>query len=550
MKNKILSINNNNNNILKSSILNTISDTIGYGHEQFKIIILAGLCFMTQGFYFYLNTGLFIPIKTHFNITENMMAISSSMCYLSGIAVTFFTGHLSSRFGRIKIVRLTLILTVFLHFLLLFIKNFLLFCFVLMVIGGCINLNVPILTNILIEYLPIKYRAITMGFIWGWYSLGNIFLLCLYWIVMPEYSADDYNSLLLIFISLPFITMVLCFIFLKDSPRSLIINGQVNEGINILSRMYMNTNDYKSRLKEENTNDNTDNTYDMTTKDILLKRVFSVNDKKRMINEIKSSNLINDDEYNINTINNTKKYNIFSFLSSNNKGYSHMFSLSYKSLSYLLILLWLLISIIGYGLLFILPLTLSTIKINGYYELEPDPLPVREIEIIKSQLFISLFGLISNPIGGVLSDLPSFGRIKTGLFSVLIGGVSCILTVYDINNIVFYMSILNISNTISFNTTITYTSEAYPTYIRDYSSGVFNSIGNFGSMISQPLFLILHSYNVKYPYLISFFLSIFCFFIYISLPFETRGRELDECSGEINLRRKSNKDDDEVEGLI
>ena len=98
-----------------------------------------------------------------------------------------------------------------------------------------------------------------------------------------------------------------------------------------------------------------------------------------------------------------------------------------------------------------------------------------------------------------------------------------------------------IFNTLIFNTTITYTSEVYPTYVRDYSSGFMNCLGNFGAMISQPLFILYSYMGLKVPYVfcaIFFIMSACCFY---ALPYETRGNELDYEEDDVKIVQKTNK---------
>ena len=89
------------------------------------------------------------------------------------------------------------------------------------------------------------------------------------------------------------------------------------------------------------------------------------------------------------------------------------------------------------------------------------------------------------------------------------------------------MTFINFSNTIIFNTTITYTSEVYPTYIRDYSNGVMNCLGNFSAMISQSLYVMFNSYGITIPYVFTAIFSALSSICYFFLPYETRGKQLD-----------------------
>lgn len=605
-------LNISNNNILNSlpnlidkrkiKLFDLIQERIGYGYYQYIILLVAGLCFMTQGFYFFLNSGMLIPIKKYFKVDNTSISVASSMIYLPGIFFTPMMGFLTNSIGRIRLVKITLVLTVILHVLMSLTSNFSFFCVCLVLIGACVNLNGPIITNILAEFLPVKYRAFTMGSIWGWYSLGNILLLIIYWIVMPEYSAEKYIKVMNILLLLPFINMLVGFFVLNNSPRALIIGGYEKEGLELLAKMYIKTQEYKDSklINNENDYDNSISQSKSSLDNSMYEQkyeVFSDVEKQQIIHELRESyynehlqeefkdndndkkneyenNLQNDNasknlennkfdnknyiieesspdikvnnediksrisnnlNNNDNNNNNTKNK-----INKNNAGFFDMFNKKYCITSMFLSLVWILNSLVGYGPFFILPITLTSLGVEENFKNS-------EIDIIKSQLFVSVFGIIANPLGGFLCELRYLGRLKTGLLSAFIGSIINIILIFDFKNVVAYMGLLGIFNTLVFNTTITYTSEVYPTYVRDYSSGFMNCLGNFGAMISQPIFVLLNYVGMKVPYMFCaafFILSAICFFI---LPYETRGIELDcDEREEDKYKRSKNKEEKNV----
>ncbi len=54
-----------------------------------------------------------------------------------------------------------------------------------------------------------------------------------------------------------------------------------------------------------------------------------------------------------------------------------------------------------------------------------------------------------------------------------------------------------------------------------------NSLGNFGAMISQPMFILYNFVGLKIPYIFSAIFSLITATCYFFLPKETRGAELD-----------------------
>lgn len=537
----------------KVKLFDVIVERVGYGTEQFLIILVAGLCFMSQGLYYFLNSGMFIPIQKYYNVDNSSIAISSSMVYVSGIFVTLMMGFLTHKVGRIRLIKFTLVLNVIFHVFLSLTTNFVVFCVCLVIIGACVNLNGPILTNILAEYLPVKYRAFTMGSIWGWYSLGNLFLLIVYWLVMPVYSPEGFVKVMNVFLFMPFITMIAGFLLLKNSPRAMIIEGEDKEGIELLSKMYKKTEEYKQeeRLRQENIGNvslqEPEGRPTVTTASTVGENlVFSDIEKQQIISELRDSYYgKNKEKTIIKTPSSSdteskiskktlKREEAIQNSSRNDAGFYDIFAPKYAWTSMLLSIVWILNSLVGYGPYFILPLTLNEIEVE-------ENIQENEVDIIKGQIFITIIGLFSNPFGGYLCELKSLGRIKTGVISGLIGLGLNLALIFDFDHIVVYMGLLNIFNTLVFNTTITYTSEFFPTYVRDYSSGFMNCLGNFGAMISQPLYILYNFFGLKVPYVFTALFFLITSVCFLCLPFETRGTELDYEEEEVQEETQNHK---------
>ena len=462
-------------------LFDEIVEEIGYGKEQWIIIFVSGLNFMLQGIYFFLNSAMFIPVQKYYNVNNAQMSIASSMVYASGIFSSLIIGYLTNN-GRLKVVYITTIIICFSHIGICMSKSFSAYCFYLFIIGGMLNINGPILTNILTEFLPVKYRAFSLGTVWSWYSLGNVFLLLIYLFYMPTY--DEYKCYVLFWILLafPLITLLITFFFLKNSPRSMICSDKEKEGFKLFSEMYSNTPHFKQLNRNE---------------------VFTDSERQQIISEVIANGDGELDHH-------------------ENLGLKDLFDSKYSKLTILLMILWVMNSLIGYGPYFVMPLTLN--KLN---QVEDNSENNEEAHVIKSQLVISLIGIFANPIGGFMCEMESLGRKNTASLSSLLIFVMCTVLIFDFKNLVFYLSLLNVLNTLTFNTTITYTSEVYPTKLRDYSSGYLNSLGNFGAMVSQPLYIFFNYCGLKIPYLATSIFGAISVISFYFLPFETRGMELD-----------------------
>lgn len=540
--NSLLENNLNENLIEKEKIVvpkklfDQLIEDIGYGKEQWILIIVTAMNFILQGIYFYINTAMFFPVKNYYNASDTQIGVASSMVYLSGIFTSVFLGYLTNIFGRIKLVIITTIIITLCHVGICLIHNFTAFCVFLFIIGGMCNINGPILINILAEYVPVKYRAFTLGTIWGWYFIGSIFLLLIYLFYMPHYEMERFQDILWMLLVFPIGTYALTHAYLKDSPRSLVIYGDENEAIKLISKMYSRTNAYKSRKFSSISDnyvypriDNRDSLSDnlnisfpnkherklsehFTTKPSGTEKtgsveddIFSDQEKNQLVIEAKLYIVVKDPE-NLN----------------NNARFKDLYSSNYFRLTVSLSIVWLTNSIVCYGPFFIMPLTVNSLATNSSNQLIQS-----ETDVISSQLWVTCIALLANPLGGYMCELEYLGRKNTSALASLLSCVVCTCCFFNIENIVFYMGLLNILNTIAWNSTNTYTAEVYPTHTRNLAVGYLKSIGNAGSMISQPLFVLINTLGIAYPYLFTVGFAFISFVGILFFPFETRGKELD-----------------------
>lgn len=523
-------------------LFDEIVEQIGYGREQVFMIMIAGMNFMLQGIYYFILSALFLSFKKFYSIGDTEVAVAASLLYAGGIVTGYLLGYLAS-FGRTKLVTITSFIIFLAHLGMCSYQNYYTLCISMIIIGGALNLNGPMITNILAEYLPIRLRAFSMGTIWGWYSIGNIILLVIYMTYVKEYEVNRFKYYLIILTIFPLFNFLTNLIFLKDSSRSMLHHEDplVNkEGLLLLGRMWSRTDHWKnwrdskdgknklyiddtienqknetiSKKESLNENEKVRNTEKMKEKEveknnesimtIEINKIFSDDEQQELVHQLK------EEKKELDNIN-------------EQIGLSDLFTGEFKTMSALLTISWILNSFIGYGPFFVMPLTLNE-YFNGK---DPTDTGGSEYDIIKSQMLVHAVGLLANPLGGFLCEIDFLGRKHTASVTALLSLILNFVLVVNMNNIVLYLTIHNFINTINFNTMITYTAEAYPTRLRDFSSGYMNSMGNIGASIGQPLYVLFHLMNLRVPYIAT---AVFCLIsavCYYLLPYDTIGMELD-----------------------
>ena len=466
---------------------NDIMDNMIFVKEHYMIIIFSVLTVFTVQLYSFYCIILFIPAKTYFNTSANGIALICSMGNLSGLMTSLFLGVLSNKFGKINLIRLCLSIICLLHVIICFTKDYYVFLFSNFLIGVFLSINVPLVINILIEYLPLKHRALILNSVWGIGNICNFYVIILTFMIMPEYNETKFKYLLFSFLSIPIIALGMSFVILKDSPRNLIINGDSNEGINLLKNMYLNQ-------------------YDEANCDIEKKNDFTPKNKVLIIRELIDSNYTSIDS------NNDDKADLFLVLTLFNNS-------NLRKTSIFLTLIMISLSFTQNGLFILLPVIISDFN-------NPN-------KFLYNMLIISFFTLIAGPIGGYLCDSQLLGRKYTGVLSGILICLTLIIFIIDINNEFVFSVLLFFFYSINLSAVFTINTEFYPTILRSTAAGYFNFIFNLSCFISQFVYINIYFINNKVIFFLSIFIMMIGCFSFYKLPYETRDFELDSNPNDI-----------------
>lgn len=458
--------------------INDLIEKIGFGPQQWKSIFLVSLLISIEGLELTMMSSMIIPLKSFFQINEFEIKIVSSIIFI-GVAVgSYLIPAFTNLIGRINTINLHMVLLCFFHLICALTNDFISFTISRFIIGINVGVCVPLSLNVLCEFLPVKLRALVLTAVWFTYALGQSYLLLIMYSTMPDFEVTEVKNVLLLAWVLPLSTTIFTYFYFSDSPRNLILNKQEVKGLKQYEEMFSNVG---IQLKGDQ-------------KQAIVKMVKSGENK-----EVEPS-------------------------------VSYIFQRKYLRLSVLLTFIWILCSINFYGPMIIFTLMMKALNDS----------PVQE-NVILSGILMSIGGGIGSVVGGVFCEIPTLGRIWTML---LFAFVSCIFVVLSIGSYSLFdvwMAWYFLCNSVYFNVIGTYTIEAYPTKIRDTSTGFFYFCTRVGGFISQFLFLGLFQIGKFAPLYSLLLLNLVTLIMIYFLPFETAGRALD--SEMINDRGGGFEDD-------
>lgn len=193
---------------------------------------------------------------------------------------------------------------------------------------------------------------------------------------------------------------------------------------------------------------------------------------------------------------------------------SDAFSPIFLRTTILCLFIWFCISFCSYG-------TLITFY-GAIKAINPKADPDNENLIVLSAAIIGVL------IGAILCEVKTFGRRFSITACSVAAALFFLLIVVTKSNFVIFYAIANLFASIVFNIILSYTTEVYPTIIRDIAVGFLLSVTRFAGFLSQFVFLPLLTVNTIAPYILALVLALLMAVLSFLLPYETYGHSLDD----------------------
>lgn len=270
------------------------------------------------------------------------------------------------------------------------------------------------------------------------------------------------------------ISQILNILFLEESPRFSLFEGDKNEGYKTIEKMY------KLNYK------NKEIVFDDEKKSQLENWLIDFRHKL-------SSKYKNDDK--------SKALN-----------YSDsIFSGEYKKITYNLLFTWLAVSSIFIGIEFILPMTLNKLNIQN-------PL--------NTMLFLNLTILPFTAVIIIIVESKSFGRKNTLTIGLFINGICGIFLFFNVfPGFIFWLLIVKLCYHSNFMLIYLYTTEMYPTVQRAFAMGRFSAFSRIGQMITPWFIIYLYEISTLSTFLLFGFVSILAGICIYRIPYESAQME-------------------------
>jgi sugar phosphate permease len=343
----------------------------------------------------------------------------------------------------------------------------------------------PLIQNLLCESLPIKFRSFYMVLTGASFNLGAIFLNSTMYMVMPNLEKEKLHNVILL-VSLPnLIFAIILFFKLEESPRNLIINNREEEGFFILEKMI-----YRKLNEEE--------------KNIISTQIKEGGENKNM-----------------------------------DRSFRSIFNDKYRLITIILICLWVVNSFIVYGGSIALSLILKFIEEKNAQAVNAKKSTTNS-NIIKDQILIYVISVPGSLIAAYMTESKMFGRKMTIFTGFLFIAFFSICAILNIKNFHIYFGLSGLFIALSFSGVSSYSSEVYPTKVRDLAVGLLYFCTRISGFSSQ--FLAVWLFKIYYlgqTYVCIALCCVACV-LTLMLPYDTHGKALDSDGEEMQDKKLNN----------
>lgn len=459
------------NSKFKYNSIDDIIDKGGYTLLTLKQIYLTFMFFFCEGFILSYFGFILQAFKSYHNCSDLTLQVLSGLNFLGMGTGSLVTGFLTNRFSRIIVIKAAIISMLIFHLCLSLIENLIVFGVCRFFIAFDLGLLVILNLNILTEYLPMKLRSFMLNAVWFAWGCGAIFSLLMYKIFIPSLEFHKFNpqdpnrdqnfyKAILQFYLILVVIIISTFLFLRDSPRNLILTEKYKEAREILD---YNTNNELTDEEFEN-----------------IKLALNHSGENKFY----------------------EKQN----------GVKELFNNRLRTFTILMMIIFFFLSLGFFGFITVLANILKLMANKGIIKEDEDA----RGDAINKLILINLYGSFGTILAGIFSEIKGFGRKNTEIYFIsgsAFFGTIALIYMRHFNTIMgLGLSLMQSS----INIHITYTEEIYPTALRDYASGLLCATTRLGGFASQFIFIYLISLFFLYPvyfYILSCLIcvSLICF---------------------------------------
>lgn len=495
-------IHNETNEITKMSdspYENALS-LIGFGRFHYFLYFVCALANASDAIEVLCVSFVLPTAECDLHMTSSDKGLLSSMTFGGMMIGGYIWGTFSDIYGRKYMLMSALIFNAFFGILCGLSQTLWLLLLFRFMSGVGVGGSVPIVWSYFAEFMPKNIRGRMICLLASSWMVGNLGVILVAYIILnsPEFSIVLTSSiainnwrLFMIACSIPSLITAFLIIFLPESPKFHLYNGQASVARKILKNIYSINHPIRTTLEIDQQSKIFEELNELRS--MSIKENASDEDDDESLNEPMVSNVSSQ---------RTNMSYLWSFFKETTKGAikktCELFKAPYTKNTCLVLFIYFGLCFGYYGLWMWLPELFKRMSVNGGSPCTSNSnIPVNSTSnstcrIDDSVFFSSFISALSNLPGNIITVvyIDQFGRNKITVFSLLASGI----TVFGIPFVrtefegLVLTTIFGGINVFTFNSFGCTTTEVFPTRLRSTSLGIQFMSARLGAILANVLF--------------------------------------------------------------
>ncbi|XP_044257208.1 synaptic vesicle glycoprotein 2B-like [Tribolium madens] len=217
----------------------------GYGKFHYILLAVCGFVSTSEEMDVISMSFILPSAQCDLNLSTQSKGWLNSIIFIGMMAGAYVWGSVADALGRKKV----LIAISFMNALCIvassFSQNYELFMLFRFLNGAALGGSGPVIWSYFAEFQPKSKRGSMLSFMAAFWTLGNLFVAGLAWLVIPTgigfyYESFTYNSwrIFLLICAIPSLIVAILLFFLPESPKFLLSRGRCEEAIVIFKHIY------------------------------------------------------------------------------------------------------------------------------------------------------------------------------------------------------------------------------------------------------------------------------------------------------------------------
>ncbi|XP_013140295.1 PREDICTED: synaptic vesicle glycoprotein 2C-like, partial [Papilio polytes] len=227
----------------------------GYGRFHYLLLAVCGLVSTSEEMDVISMSFILPSAQCDLNLTTYTKGWLNSIIFIGMMVGAYAWGSVADSLGRKRVLIAISIVNALAIVASSFSQNYELFMLFRFINGAALGGSGPVIWSYFAEFQPKKKRGAMLSFMAAFWTLGNLFVAGLAWVIIPSEIGGTtggfvYNSwrIFLLVMSLPSFLVAALLFLLPESPKFLITTGRHEDALEVFKGIYlMNT----GRSKEE-----------------------------------------------------------------------------------------------------------------------------------------------------------------------------------------------------------------------------------------------------------------------------------------------------------